>query len=73
MAMRKGDDTPAPAGGRAAERLRQFENSRRPQVERLEKGEAEPEEPREQQAGQALDQSDADSEDQKAGGPPEDA
>jgi hypothetical protein len=34
---RPGDDTPDPPGGRAAERLRHFENARRP----VSKGEAE--------------------------------
>ncbi len=31
MAKRKDDDTPESPGGRAAERLRQFEQARRPQ------------------------------------------
>jgi len=34
MVKRKGDETPTPPGGRAAERLRQFEDARRPHQEK---------------------------------------
>jgi hypothetical protein len=36
MVARKGDETPTPPGGRAAERLRQFEEARRPHPEQAE-------------------------------------
>jgi len=36
MVARKGDETPTPPGGRAAERLRQFEEARRPHPEKAE-------------------------------------
>ena len=34
MVKREGDETPTPPGGRAAQRLREFEDARRPQREK---------------------------------------